>query len=274
MKDLHKFLEKSAKAFQIYELCSNEFCFEFDLLQLPLISIFFKRFFAGYHCQINSLLKFLTENPQYISCENPRKSINPKEINLEDLSLKGDLTRKSMSETEKKQLKYEQSNVLLRNEISQLLKNAEFLKKQNQQLNEMASKMKMEKNGLEEELIRFIKGKISDQNLSMTTSSIISKEKTKETVEDFLSNLKKKIEKNGNIEKNNEEPVKIVKNVEKSNEEKKEFDDDEVNIAEMKLMLEKREKTFEKVKDSGVELRKVLKGINKKKPLATSKFFI
>ena len=279
MKDLHQFLEKSAKGFQIYELCSNEFCFEFDLLQLPLISIFFKRFFAGYHRQINTLLKLLTENPMYISRETVKKPVISEENDREgEITTQEDLRRKSVPENEKKQMKYEQSNVLLRNEISQLTQNAEFLKKQNLQLNEMASKMRFEKQALEEELIRSVKSKILDQNLSMSATTILTKEnreKTKETVEDFLSNLKKKIEKKGDEDKKNNEEniVKVEKKEEKSNEEKKEFEDDLANIAEMKIMLEKREKTFEKIKDSGIELRKVLKGINRKKNRVSSKKF-
>ena len=301
-RDFKHFLEKSSKSFEIYELCANEFCFELELLQFPVISLFFKRFIEGYHKQFSCFLKIYTENPRFhqkneiiaqIMKNKPNEDSEddpetPKKINdlYGNFDKINDLTKQNQRKTSvlqdttmsKKDVKFQQSNILLRNELSNMTQNNEMLLKQTQQLRDMVSKIEKEKKGLEEELIRTVKSNIFNQNIniSMHSSTLRPTQNNKENIEEsknmeeFLKGLKKtnekqeiskeKTEEKNNIQSDNA-PIKM------NEKEQKENDDDEVNIAEMKMLLEKKDKTFEKFKESGVskELKLVLKEISKKK---------
>lgn len=179
------------------------------------------------------------------------------------------LKSKNSPRNSKMEMKLEQTNILLRTEISSLSMNNDQLKKQNLQLKEMVSKIENQKQSIEEELLRTVKSNIVTQNFSMNSNNDTNK---KINIEEFLFTYNKQI----NEQKQKETMKAQIKNFNQSDENKysEERDVDELNIAEMKMMLEKKDKTIEKVKDSGVskELKQVLKGISKKnKNIAASK---
>lgn len=265
-KDFKQFLDKSTSTLNIYELCGNEFCFELDLLQLPIVSLFFKRYTLGYHRQISCFLKVLSECPQYFL---------PKNVTEPDKQAKAKPEEDAEKSVMKKDQKFEQSNILLRNQVALLSSNNDLLLRQNQQLKEMVSKFEKEKKDLEEELIRTVKSTIISQNEYMEGSTA-NKNKGLMSVDEFLASLKKSPAPTAkNAYGNREEAQKTSKfSASKTpllakDEEHKKMDEDELDFEEMKRVLEKRDKTFEKVKDSGVskELKQVLKGIAKKKPV-------
>jgi len=172
-----------------------------------------------------------------------------------------------------KEQKLENTNILLRNELTTVHSNMEFLQKQNEQLKGLVSKIETDKRKLEEELVRSVKSNIQTQNNQISGTS--HKPDGVLSLDDYLTNMKKTaIEQAKKPEKNiNNIIEKRERKISDVQKDQKELDD-EIDIAEMKLMLEKREKTFEKVKDSGVtnELKNVLKGISKKKKNSIGKF--
>lgn len=318
-KDFKSTMDKSIRSFQIYELCANEFCFELELLQLSVVSLFFKRYIQGFHRQQTYFMKTFQDqaNSLQFRQHSPSKSLKDEEIeemlkNSEDKMKPKDLmgnfekinekTKQAVKKQEKdketppkevvptsvKENKLEATNALLRNELTSTQSSNDQLSKQNEQLKALVSKMENEKRLLEDELVKAVKSGIETQK-NVMTGSIRKTNKQPDgmqSLDDFLSNLKKNADdmyqkkQKADTEKSIMSPgilgfqmdssvfdEKQILMDKKQREENQKALDDEVDFAEMKMMLEKREKTFEKVKESGVtkELKQVLKGIAKKK---------
>ena len=320
-KDFKSTMDKSIRSFQIYELCANEFCFELELLQLSVVSLFFKRYIQGFHRQQTYFMKTFQDQAsslQFRHQSSPSKSLKDEEIeemlrNSEDKMKPKDLmgnfekinekTKQALKKQEKdkepppkevvptsvKENKLEATNALLRTELTATQSSNDQLSKQNEQLKALVSKMDNEKRLLEDELVKAVKSGIETQK-NVMTGSIRKQNKQQpdgmQTLDDFLTNLKKNADdmyqkkQKADMEKSVMTPgspgfqmdssvfdeKQILMDKKQREEDQKDLDD-EVDFAEMKMMLEKREKTFEKVKESGVtkELKQVLKGIAKKK---------